>query len=52
VAYAANPDEVVTLARAGADFIAVGDFIFSDPRGVARAISDVEESLRLPEVAA
>lgn len=52
VAYAATADEVVTLAQAGADFIAVGDFIFSDPRGVAHAISEVAESLRQPEVAA
>lgn len=52
VAYAANPDEVATLAQAGADFIAVGDFIFSDPRGVAQAISEVATSLRQPEVTA
>ena len=52
VAYAAAADEVATLAQAGADFLAVGDFIFSDPRGVARALSDVAESLRQPEVAA
>jgi thiamine-phosphate pyrophosphorylase len=51
VAYAASPEEVTTLAQAGAEFIAVGDFIFSDPRGVARAVSEAAERLRLPEVA-
>ncbi len=52
VAYAASADEVAPLAQAGADFVAVGDFIFSDPRGVARAVSEAAECLRLPEVAA
>jgi thiamine-phosphate pyrophosphorylase len=52
VAHAASAEEVAALAQAGADFVAVGDFIFSDPRGVARAVSDAAERLRLPEVAA
>lgn len=52
VAYAANANEIAPLAQAGADFVAVGDFIFPDPRGVARAVSDAAERLRLPEVAA
>jgi thiamine-phosphate pyrophosphorylase len=52
VAYAANAHEIAPLAQAGADFVAVGDFVFSDPRGVARAVSEIAERLRLPEVAA
>ena len=38
VAYAANAGEVAPLVEAGADFVAIGDFIFSDPRGVATAV--------------
>jgi len=52
VAYAASLDETEALAQAGADFVAVGDFIFSDPRGVAHAVSDAAKSLYLPEAAA
>jgi thiamine-phosphate pyrophosphorylase len=52
VAYAGSLQEVATLARAGADFVAVGDFIFSDPRGVARAVADAAETMLQPVVAA
>jgi thiamine-phosphate pyrophosphorylase len=52
VAYAANADEAAILAQAGADFVAVGDFVFSDPRGVVKAVQYVAQKLRLPEVAA
>jgi thiamine-phosphate pyrophosphorylase len=52
VAYAANADEAAKLAQAGADFVAVGDFVFSDPRGIATAMKEVAQALRLPEVAA
>ena len=37
VAYAASLDEVEPLAAAGADFIAVGDFVWRDARAVAEA---------------
>lgn len=33
VGYAGDLDEVTALVHAGADFVAIGDFIFSDPRG-------------------
>ena len=36
VAFAASIDEVAPLVRAGADFIALGDWIWRDPRNVAR----------------
>src|SRR4029077_6918564 len=49
VGFAGALDEVEPLARAGADFVAVGDFVFSDARGcaadaaeVARRIADAE----------
>ncbi len=43
VAYAANRDEVGRLAAA--EFVALGDFVFSDPRGPAAAVADAAERL-------
>jgi thiamine-phosphate pyrophosphorylase len=40
VAYAARLEEISTLAGAGADFIAVGEAVFDDPRGVRAALAD------------
>ena len=45
VAYAGSLDEVAPLAEAGADFVALGDFIFADPRGVAIAVADAASRL-------
>jgi len=39
VAYAADADEVAPLARAGADFVALGDWIWRSPPGVAAALA-------------
>jgi thiamine-phosphate pyrophosphorylase len=41
VGFAGALGEVEPLARAGADFIAVGDFVFSDVRGCAAAAAEV-----------
>jgi thiamine-phosphate pyrophosphorylase len=49
VGYASSLDEVAPLARAGADFVAAGAFLFDDPRGPAAAISDAARRLALPE---
>jgi thiamine-phosphate pyrophosphorylase len=49
VAFAAHLDEVAPLVAAGADFIAVGDCIWSDARGPAVAITNAVERLALPE---
>ena len=49
VAYAASLDEVGPLAHAGADFVAVGDCIFADARGVAVAIRDAMDRLAVGE---
>jgi len=38
VGFAGHLDEVAALAAAGADFVAVGDFLFADPRGPVAAI--------------
>jgi thiamine-phosphate pyrophosphorylase len=49
VGFAANPDEIAALATAGADFVAVGAFVFDDPRGPAAAIKDAQALLSVPE---
>jgi thiamine-phosphate pyrophosphorylase len=52
VGYAAALDEVEPLAAAGADFVAVGDCIFRDPRGGAAALADAARRLALVETPA
>jgi thiamine-phosphate pyrophosphorylase len=49
VAFAADLDEVGPLAAAGADFVAVGDYIWTNARGPAVAIAEAAERLALPE---
>jgi thiamine-phosphate pyrophosphorylase len=45
VAVAATLDEIAPLAAAGADFIALGEAVFEDPRGPAAAIADAAARL-------
>jgi thiamine-phosphate pyrophosphorylase len=45
VAYAATLEEIPALVAAGADFVAVGDAVFSDPRGIAQATADAASRL-------
>jgi thiamine-phosphate pyrophosphorylase len=52
VGYAANRDEIAPLAAAGADFVAVGDFIWADARGADAAIAEAVGQLSQPEEAA
>lgn len=49
VGFAANPQEIQPLLAAGAEFIAVGDFIWDDPRGPATALAEVSSLLKVPE---
>jgi thiamine-phosphate pyrophosphorylase len=49
VGHAAHADEIAPLSAAGADFVAVGSFIFSDPRGAAAAAMDAMARLVIPE---
>ena len=49
VAYAASLDEIAPLTAAGADFIALGDAVFADPRGAAVALRDASERLQATE---
>src|SRR5258708_7013948 len=49
VGFAASADEVAPLAKAGADFIALGDWLWRDP---AANVATAARALRLPETAA
>ncbi|MCX7311272.1 MAG: thiamine phosphate synthase [Alphaproteobacteria bacterium] len=51
VGFAASLSEIRPLSAAGADFVAVGDGIWDDPRGAAAAIADAAGQLTLPEFA-
>jgi len=52
IAYAASDEEVAPLAKAGADFIALGDWLWRDPQAIATEIIRAAAHLRLPESAA
>ena len=49
VGYAGNIAEIAPLTHAGADFVAVGPFIFADPRGPAPAIHEAMNCLVVAE---
>jgi thiamine-phosphate pyrophosphorylase len=49
VGYAAGLEEVEPLTAAGADFIAVGDWIFNDARGPLAAVAEAARHLGLAE---
>jgi thiamine-phosphate pyrophosphorylase len=48
VGYADHPDEVTALARTGADFVALGEWIWTEQKGVAAAIAAAAENLAAP----
>jgi thiamine-phosphate pyrophosphorylase len=52
VAYASVLDGIEALAAAGADFVAVGDAVFKDPRGPTAAAADAAARLNLMETPA
>jgi thiamine-phosphate pyrophosphorylase len=52
VAYAAALDGIDVLVAAGADFVAVGDALFEDPRGPGAAAADAAARLNLTETTA
>lgn len=52
VAYAANLDEIAPLAKAGADFVAIGDFIFSDPQRIAANVTAAMQQLSDADIVA
>ena len=49
VAYATALDDIDALVAAGADFVAVGDALFDDPRGPKAAAADAAARLNLTE---
>jgi thiamine-phosphate pyrophosphorylase len=49
VGYADSLEEVGALAAAGADFVALGEALFADPRGPAAAIAEAAGRLRALE---
>ena len=46
VGFAETCEEAGEFARAGADFVLVGDFIWADPRGAAAALRAAEQTIR------
>jgi thiamine-phosphate pyrophosphorylase len=52
VGFAATLDEVEPLAAAGADFIAMGDCVFSAGHGAAAAVADAARRLAIAETVA
>jgi thiamine-phosphate pyrophosphorylase len=52
VAFAANLGEIGPLAAAGADFIAVGDGIWTDPSGVAASVKAAMEHVAASKASA
>jgi thiamine-phosphate pyrophosphorylase len=49
VGFAADADEVPALGLVGADFIAIGEFVWADARGARVAVAEAAQRLRLPE---
>lgn len=45
VGFAASREEAGEFARAGADFVLVGDFIWADPRGAKAALIDAAQTI-------
>jgi thiamine-phosphate pyrophosphorylase len=48
IGYAAHADEVTPLAQAGVDFVALGDWIWTHPDGVAAAVAAAAGGLAEP----
>jgi thiamine-phosphate pyrophosphorylase len=52
VGYADQPEDVAALAKAGADFVAIGDFVWKSMHGAAAAVTAAAEALAARETAA
>jgi thiamine-phosphate pyrophosphorylase len=48
IGYAASADDVRPLAQAGADFVALGDWLWTDPQGVSAIVTAAEQALAEP----
>ncbi len=49
VAFAMSMEEIAPLVAAGADFIAIGEPVWNDPRGPAKALADAASALTVAE---
>ena len=49
VGFAGSVDDVAPLVAAGADFVALGDFLWREPDSIATTMNAVARNLRLPE---
>jgi len=49
IGFAETLEEIAPLAAAGADFIALGDFVFADPRRLSATLAAAAERLKLAE---
>ena len=49
VGFAQTLEEIAPLVTAGADFIALGDFVFADPRGPSATLAAAAARLKLAE---
>jgi thiamine-phosphate pyrophosphorylase len=52
IGFAASPDEVAPLVKAGADFVALGDWVWQESATIATAIAEAARHMQLPETAA
>jgi thiamine-phosphate pyrophosphorylase len=52
VAYAGSLEEIAPLVKAGADFIALGDFVWREPENAAAIVAAAARELHSPENAA
>lgn len=52
VGFAGTLSEIGPLVTAGADFVALGDNVWSDPRGAAAALEEASRQIAAPETAA
>jgi thiamine-phosphate pyrophosphorylase len=52
VGYAGSLDEVAALTAAGADFVALGDWLWREPQQIAAQVAAAAQRLSLPETAA
>ncbi|HXZ21239.1 MAG TPA: thiamine phosphate synthase [Pseudolabrys sp.] len=52
VGYAASMNDVAPLVAAGADFIALGDYLWRDPHAITAVMGEITCCLQLPEPAA
>jgi len=52
VGYAAAIEEVAPLVKGGADFVALGNWLWREPQQVAATLTRIAPLLRLPETAA